>query len=93
MWTKKVTELGLGMMTKEARKERLDQIFDGVMFDGPAFADLIDECRATVGVFASESTDGELMLEMLKGMDGKAFVASSDPEDLLRWVTAMKAVG
>ena len=84
-WTKRVTEIGLALMTEEARKERIDALIKDGVIDGAAIAALIDECKAAVGLL----TDQEEIREALKKIDGKRVVAASDPDAIAQWILSL----
>lgn len=91
-WVKRVTEIGLTLMTTKARKERMSAIFNGSTIDGLTLTALINECVATAGVFVEKndskvsSSDAELIQTLLGKIDAEKMIRSVDPDELVEWV-------
>lgn len=93
-WIKRTTEMGLALMTEEARKEKISKLMDGSTISGSALAALIDECAAAVGLMAE---DGNLSEEQktkiedtLAGINGKEAVSATDADEIAEWVLELK---
>ena len=95
-WTKRVTEIGLGLMSEEARKERLNIICGGNTIRTAALAFLSDECADAVGLVLEEHPDvlgqeeSEKIIENLGRISGSEAVASCFPDELSDWVLEVK---
>ena len=85
MWTRRVTEIGLSLMRDW--KERVNVIYHGTVLEGSLLAELIDECREMAADIARDEPE---ILEMLARIDGKRFVADSDPASLVAWMEELK---
>ena len=96
-WAKRVTEIGLAMMSEEARSDRISLIARNSAIDGSAVASLIDECAAAAGVFLDSNqekitpSEAEVIREQLKTINGTSAVANVDPDELVSWVTEMQS--
>ena len=95
-WIKRVTEIGLTLMTPKAAKERVAAIYDGSTINAAALTDLITECAESAGVFVEKNdgriakADAELITSLLGKIDAKEAVASADPDELAAWVEDIK---
>ena len=100
-WTKRVTEIGLSLMSEDARRDRIDQIMVEGTMDGKKLAMLIDECKTAVSILLASADDGtiaatastvngmldrEEMEEMINAVNGKTAVATTDPDELVSWL-------
>ena len=84
---KYITELGLSMMTEEARRERIEAVYADDHTD--ALAELIDECKMSIGLLfdgAAEGLDKERVQEMLLSIDGKKAVADMSETEIADWI-------
>ena len=93
MFYQQVTEIGLSLMTEEARKEKLDAIYDGNTVDCKKLADLIDECTAIVGVFIDQHQnrlEAEMIRERLKEVNGAEDIKNTDAKDLAEWILPLR---
>ena len=95
-WTKRITEIGLLMLTEEARRERIAALMDGHNIDGSKVASLIDECAAAAGLYLEQNQgkvsaeDAELIKSHLKHINGKSAVAAMESNELAAWVLDLK---
>lgn len=91
-WIKRITGIGLSLMTPEAQRERMDSVFEGDTINGPALAQLIDECKTATGVFLEEhgSPDAGIIREVLARTDGKQIVANIGSEEDIAWLLELK---
>ena len=94
IWIRRTTEMGLALMTAEARKAKVKGLMDGSTINGAALASLIDEC-----VVALMAEDGKIHLpeeqrtkieETLAGINGKEVVASSSADEITEWVLELE---
>ena len=96
-WVKQVTGIGLSLMSPEAQKERMARVFKNGEINGPALAQLIDECRTSAALFLSEhnvilgAADAHTICEMLNMIDGKQIVANMAEETDAAWLLDLKA--
>lgn len=94
-WVKRVTEIGLTLMTPKAEKERVNSLIDGDTINAAALTDLITECAESGAVFVEKNdgristSDAELIKSLLGKIDAKDAVASADPDELAAWVRDM----
>jgi len=99
-WIKRITGIGLCLMSPEAQKERMDAIVsveDGKKkINGPALAALIDECKASAAAFlnvhsgsVSEEQKG-VIRKMLAGIDGKQIAANMCDDTDAAWLLELK---
>ena len=98
-WVERIVAIGLSLMPSEAKKERMNRVFisDGAI-DGPALAELIDECRVSAEAFleaheSSKAITGEqrsMIKELLDDTDGKRAVASMTTEDDAKWLLELR---
>ena len=95
-WVKRVTGIGLSLMSPEAQKERMARVFKNDEINGPALAQLIDECKTSTALFLSEhkgilgAADAHTIHEMLDGVDGKQIVANMVEETDIAWLLELK---
>ena len=91
-WIKRVTEIGLTLMTPKAAKEQTASIMDGDTINTPKLIDLITKCAETAGTFVEKNdgrisrADAKLIQSLLGKIDAKDAVASADPDELAAWV-------
>ena len=84
---KYITELGLSIMTEEARRERIEAIIVDDHTD--ALAELIDECKMSIGLLldgVAEGLDKGRVQEMLLSIDGKKAVADMSETEIADWI-------
>ena len=83
---KEVLDLGLTMLSTEAREERLGSLRDGNVIDGAALAALIDESKAMLTALLESNENKvpnpEEMKALLVSLDGKQVVADMEPEEI-----------
>ena len=95
-WVKRVTGIGLSRMSPEAQKERMARVFKNDEINGPALAQLIDECKTSAALFLSEhkgilgAVDVHTIPEMLDMIDGKQIVANMAEETDATWLLELK---
>jgi hypothetical protein len=95
-WVKRVTGIGLSLMSPEAQKERMARVFKNDEINGPALAQLIDECKTSAALFLSEhkgilsAADAHTICEMLNMIDGKQIVANMAEETDAAWLLELK---
>lgn len=91
-WTKRITEIGLLMLTEEERRKRIAALMDGHTIDGSKVANLINESAAAAALYLEQkrgklsAVDAELIKSQLRHIDGKAAVAAMDPDALASWI-------
>ena len=94
-WVKRITGIGLSFMSPDAQKERMNRVFDGDKINGPALAQLIDECKASAGAFLETGSISEeqknMITEILTKTDGKQIVANMAEETDAAWLLELKA--
>ena len=96
-WVKRITEIGLTLMTPQAAKEKLDAVMEGSIIHVDRLTDLIDECATAAAVFVEKNdtrvstTDAELITSLLGKIDGKDVVNNINPEELADWVKDLTA--
>ena len=98
-WIKRMTWMGLSLMSKEAQQERMSRVFvSGNEISGPALAELIDECKAAAGAFLLKQKDsGSISTEqkstirkMLELTDGKNEVAAIGLTEEIDWLIELR---
>ena len=93
-WVKRITGIGLSFMSPDAQKERMNRVFDGDKINGPALAQLIDECKASAGAFLETGSISEeqknMIIEVLKKTDGKQIVANMADDTDAAWLLELK---
>ena len=95
-WVKRITGIGLSFMSPDAQKERMNRVFDGDKINGPALAQLIDECKTSAALFLSEHNgilgeeDAQTIREILNMIDGKRIVANMAEETDIAWLLELK---
>ena len=96
IWIRRTTEMGLALMTAEARKAKVKGLMDGSTINGAALAGLIDECAVAIALMTE---DGKIHLpeeqrtkieETIAGINGKVVVASSSADEIAEWVLELK---
>lgn len=98
-WVERIVAIGLSLMLPEAQKERMSRVFisDGTI-NGPALAQLIDECKVSAEVFleayeSSKAITGKqrnMIRELLDDTDGKRVVAFMTTEDDAKWLLKLR---
>ena len=93
-WIKRITGIGLSLMTPEAQQERVVRVFDDQTINGPALAALIDECKTAAALFLNahggRNADANTIREVLVQMDGKEIVANMAGEEDIAWLLELK---
>lgn len=93
-WIKRITGIGLSFMSPDVQKERMNRVFDGEKINGPALAQLIDECKNAAGAFLETGSIGEeqknMITEVLKKTDGKQIVANMADDTDAAWLLELK---
>lgn len=96
-WIKRFTGIGLCLMSPEAQKERMNAIFSGAdAFNGPALAELIDECKTAAGLFMEKHngilgiSDTLTIHDILAQTDGKQIVANIAGEEDIVWLLELR---
>ena len=93
-WIKRITGIGLSLMNPDAQRERVSRVFDGNTINGPALAQLIDECKAAAGAFLEKnSTNDEqknMITEILRQTDGKQIAANIADETDIDWLLELR---
>ena len=98
-WVEHIVAIGLSFMTPKVQKERMNCVFisDGTI-NGPALAELIDECRVSAETFLEEHESSKaitgdqrsMIKELLDDTDGKRAVASMTTEDDAKWLLELR---
>ena len=96
-WIKRITGIGLSLMSPDAQKERISRVFNSNgEISGPALAELIDECKTSASLFLSKHSgihgteDEGTITEMLEKTDGKQIVANMDRKEDVQWLLELK---
>ena len=96
-WIKRITGIGLSLMSPDAQKERISRVFNSNgEISGPALAELIDECKTSAALFLSKHSgilgaeDEGTITEILEKTDGKQIVANMDGEEDVQWLLELK---
>ena len=94
-WIKRITGIGLSLMSPDAQKERISRVFNSNgEISGPALAELIDECKTSAALFLSKHSgiaeDEGTITEILEKTDGKQIVANMDREEDVQWLLELK---
>ena len=93
-WIKQITEIGLSLMSPDAQKEWMSRVIDGETINGPALAQLIDECKTAAGMFLEKGAISDeqknMIAEILRKTDGKKIVANMAEETDIDWLLELK---
>ena len=96
-WVKRVTEIGLTLMTPKAAKERMEGILDGDTINTPKLIALINECVAVSGIYVEKhddrikASDAELIQSLLGRTDAERVLQGVNPDELAAWVKDLVA--
>jgi hypothetical protein len=83
-------------MSPEAQKGRMNIIFSGAAINGPALAELIDECKTAAGLFMEKHngilgiSDTLTIHDILAQTDGKETVANIAGEEDIVWLLELR---
>ena len=93
-WVKRITGIGLSFMSPDAQKERMNRVFENGKINGPALAQLIDECKASAGAFLETGSISEeqknMITDVLRQTDGKQIVANMADDTDATWLLELK---
>lgn len=93
-WVKQITGIGLSFMSPDVQKERMNHVFDGEIINGPALAQLIDECKASAGAFLETGSISEeqknMITDVLRQTDGKQIVANMADDTDAAWLLELR---
>ena len=95
-WTRRMTEIGLTLMTPKARRERVASLLNDGHIDCERVAALIDECVSAAKLYVDKNEDKgtaadvELIKSYLSKTVGKDAVAEFDDNELAEWVMDLK---
>ena len=98
-WIKQVTRMGLSFMTREAQQERMSRVFvSRYEINGPALAELINECKAAAGAFLLKQNSSRVISteqkntirKMLELTDGKNEVAAIGLTEDIDWLIELR---
>ena len=93
-WIKRITWLGLSLMTPDTQRERMDAIFstEESTINCPALASLLDECKVAAEAFLSNQTGDQtdMIRDLLAQTDGKQIVANIGSEEDIAWLLELR---
>ena len=92
-WIKRITGIGLSLMKPDVQRERMNAIFSAAdTINGPALAQLIDECRTAAGMFLGNHTgeQADMIRDLLAQTDGKQIVANMDTDEDIAWLLELR---
>ena len=95
-WVKRITGIGLSFMSPDAQKARLARVFKNGEINGPALAQLIDECKTSAALFLSKNSgilgvdEEKTICDILRQTDGKQIVANMADEADAAWLLELK---
>ena len=96
-WVKRVTEIGLTLMTPRAAKERMEGILNDDTIDTPKLIALINECVAVSEIYVEKhddrvkASDAELIQSLLGRTDAERVLQGVNPDELAAWVKDLVA--
>jgi len=101
-WIKRITGIGLCLMSPEAQKERMNAIFSTehgkTKINGPSLAALIDECKTAAGMFLEKHSgilgisDTLTIHDILSQTDGKQIVENMADEEDSTWLLELRGM-